>query len=141
MCFNNNSSIRIQTATNDIRCYKVVFSRADNGLYTSLIAGFRYKVGKTYTKNWLKTGVFNLYAIIHWDIRGSAFHAFTNNHNWLMTKQQPGTALLECVIPAGTPFLENEFDSEYVSTTIRIVREIKRDVDLQLYNLSDLVIK
>lgn len=123
----------LKSAT-DIICYKIVLNDGASDVYISPIRKFEYKVGKKYTENCvhlryldeygeLNNGVFHSYSLIDsWNLGYIIRH---NNYmdNYMVRENPPKFFILECIIPAGTPYWVGECH-EYASMSIKVVRAI-----------------
>lgn len=136
MCFiKDNPEHKI--ADKDIVCYKVVHAdpTSTDSVFTeccSRVMKFPYKVGETYISDG-----FTLYELdMKWQLHGGVFHSYTRisnehlkelvNHNeycWYQRSiRNEFLCIMECVIPAGTPYWENLNCLEYASTSIKVLK-------------------
>jgi len=132
MCFFKDHSEHKITDRN-IVCYKTVLVNTEDdnpkeGL--SIYAGFRYKVGETYIENSLTLDELNEKQRLYHGV----FHSFTrisneylkelavDNEYWFRRGIKRTICIMECVIPAGTPYWENLGYQEYASTSIKVLR-------------------
>lgn len=132
MCFYKSDlecERRYKVSDKDIPCYKIVMSESGSDIGISEIVGFRYQVGCTYV------GVKDPVSLDKLDdpgckiLSGGVFHSYicitlavvllysainkANGNNFFR--------IMDCVIPAGTPYWENSKMNEFASTSIRIL--------------------
>lgn len=130
MCFVKDSVRRKKrvhrVSDKDITCYKLVYGASDGQNFTSPVMGFVYTIGETYTN----TGI-PLYELDEMpNLLGGVFHSYskvdTADIFYLTLKGDAmcglGCSILECVIPAGTPYWYSAKYNEYASTAIKIVK-------------------
>ena len=134
MCFYKDHSEH-KIANKDIVCYKVGYVNPTSTEFTecfSRVMKFPYKVGETYIAE-----RFTLYELdAKWMFHGGVFHSYTRisneylkelvarNEYWWYRRSVMNEFLciMECVIPAGTPYWENLDCQEYASTSIKVLR-------------------
>jgi hypothetical protein len=95
---------------------------------------FPYKAGETYIED-----RFTLYGLdVKWQLHGGVFHSYTritneylkelvaHNEYWWYQRsvRTEFLCIMECVIPAGTPYWENLGYTEYASTSIKVLKII-----------------
>lgn len=107
MCFITDRS-KIRLARKDIECYKNVHIRQN--CCSCICRPFTYTYGITYSgkskfRLFLKW-IFNIY------ISYEAYHSYTT----------PEDTNVKCIIPKGSLFLINEEGTEYVSTSIKVLK-------------------
>lgn len=134
-------------ATEDIKCKKVLY-KPDTNLYLSPIYNVEYKVGETYTSNPIKT---KLYGSRPHLIILEGIHCYSAKTKALMTNDTfgkkilmiyslrflngkykyspllswgPYSVIMECIIPKGTVYYENE-NGEIVAQKLKVIREFK----------------
>jgi len=133
MCFYKSdleSERRYKVSDKDIPCYKIVMSESGSDIGISEIVGFRYQVGRTYVENSVPLGELDDpgFEIL----TDGVFHSYTrlslgfvllyysyNSYN--RVKGYNFYYIMDCVIPAGTPYWENSNMDEFASTSIRIL--------------------
>lgn len=136
MCFFKDYNCdKHKIADKDIVCYKSVYVKNpedDNPKEGwSICAGFPYSVGATYNEKTvlldeldkyqtLSDGVFHSYTRL--DLRYLHGMVSHNEYYWFRRSIKRFKCVMECVIPAGTPYWENLECQEYASTSIKVLR-------------------
>lgn len=134
MCFNKFVFGVVNAVdSDDRRCFKlvkdVIISDDIEPVYESPLMYFSYRVGKTYTEN--SVPLYELNKAL--ELRKGVFHSYSMLSNELIRRlvkyNKRGDIIrkykiLECVIPAGTPFWFNPETHQYASTSIRVERVI-----------------
>lgn len=118
---------RYKVSDKDIPCYKIVMSESSSDIGISEIVGFRYQVGCTYVEDSvpldelddplcgiLANGVFHSYTCLTLGVV-YPFHVYNESNGCSVFY------IMDCVIPAGTPYWENSETNEFASTSIRIL--------------------
>lgn len=112
------------TASEDIICYKTVyrekpkFWKKNNrrGKYKSYYKGFKYRIGKRYKNVPLIKEAYGSTYIIN-----KGYHSYIPS-TYLPPLVGIGVA---CIIPAGSKYYVNPSGGEYVSSSIKLVGELK----------------
>jgi hypothetical protein len=130
MCFYKSdleSERRYKVSDKDIPCYKIVMSESGSDIGISEVVEFRYQVGRTYVENSVPLGKLDDpgFEIL----TGGVFHSYTRlslglvlpYHSSNRVKGYNFYYIMDCVIPAGTPYWENSNRGEFASTSIRIL--------------------
>ena len=109
MCFVIKGS-KIRLARKNIECYKIVKNICFKNCCFSQYQEFKYEYGKTYSgKSKLRLflrWIFDIY------VSDEAYHSYTT----------PEVTNVKCIIPKGSLYLINEEGTEYVSTSIKILK-------------------
>ena len=107
MCFYTKYS-KIKIAKKDIICYKTV-RKSSNG-YFSIYQNFDYKCNKKYSgKSKLKLFIKWLFDIY---VSSEGYHSYTTSEN----------TNIKCIIPKWSLYLINEDETEYCSTSIKVLK-------------------
>ena len=109
-------------ADKDIICYKLVKRTKTKGAYKSSFQGFEYIIRQLYTNNLdirfanksIKRSFYKCFYIIE----EGMFHSYASNLYPILSPL-PWCALLKCIIPKGSLYLENL--CYYCSTAIKVV--------------------
>lgn len=131
MCFlKYYNSDKHKIADKDIVCYKSVYVNTEDDNPKdgwSICAGFHYKVGETYNEKTVLLDELDRYQTLS----DGVFHSYTRLdlrylrgmvlYNEYYSIKHP-KCVMECVIPAGTPYWENLECQEYASTSIKVLR-------------------
>ncbi|MBQ3944914.1 MAG: hypothetical protein II670_04805 [Alphaproteobacteria bacterium] len=136
MCFYKDHSEH-KISDKDIVCYKVVHAdpTSTDSVFTeccSRVMKFPYKVGETYISDGFTLSELDVKGQLH----GGVFHSYTRisnehleglaarNEFWWYQRSviNEFLCIMECVIPAGTPYWENLNCLEYASMSIKVLR-------------------
>ena len=148
MCFLKSDSKcerRYKVSDKDIPCYKFVMSESGSDIGISEVVGFRYQVGCTYVENSVPLGVLDDPGLEI--LTDGVFHSYTRlslgvvlpYHASNDARRYNFYYIMDCVIPAGTPYWENSGTNEFASTSIRVLGlrdfetiglRMKQEVDL-----------
>ena len=130
MCFYKSdleSDRRYKVSDKDIPCYKMVMLGSGSDIGISEVVGFQYQVGCTYVENSVPLGELDDPGLEI--LTGGVFHSYIRlslgvllpYHSFNRTKGCNIYYIMDCVIPAGTPYWENSEMNEFASTSIRIL--------------------
>lgn len=125
-------------ANEDIRCYKVVRKYDNENYFRSSVFHYPYELGCTYFAKppyyFRERCVDVLHFLDNLNVLSfSVFHSFIEIDELELAEIdiQNGSdgyrakcVILECVIPAGTPYWVNAKSKQYASTSIKVVRSI-----------------
>lgn len=128
--------INIKVAEKDIVCYKIV--NKDIQSFNDIMTG-KKKIFTTYYGIVFGKTYCHIYNSRHVDLKFEEFidqysykkryrvvggyHSYRTKE-WIKVPDEPGIVLVECIIPKGTKYIEDDFGMYYVSETIRIVKEL-----------------
>lgn len=131
MCF-VKKHIKHLVLDSDIICYKIAWETSTPDIVNSRFFEFEYQIGNPYSE----TNV----SLEHLDERvtldGGVFHSYwaltdniknrvkTYNHKGKEYGWSDRLCIIECCIPAGTPYWTNDVVCEYASTAIKILRKV-----------------
>jgi hypothetical protein len=109
-------------AKRDIRCYKIVDRRG-----RSFVSPYRYKpyfIGRTHYAigclNWER--IHNVEPVN--GVISAGIHTYSTK-NMALCKKSYSNVVLCCLIPCGTEYCYHHIDKEYVSTKIKVIKEVK----------------
>lgn len=110
----------IKTLNSDKKVYKVVLKTEDPDIVTSKILKFKYKLKKRYNINGLEINIHKYCGLNYLEIN-EGFHAYTSldviKNFW---KSNQLVKIVECTIPKGSKYCENDEYKECVSDSIII---------------------
>lgn len=135
MCFYKKHHL-YRVSEEDITCYKIMISKG-NGHYRSLYKNYPYSIGETYHSKRFSLGQLNGENMLF----GGVFHSYSTiqslRASLVFVRPVPNTCVVECVIPAGTKYWENDDYEEYASRSIKIIKELYKEdhtpLSLKLY--------
>ena len=107
MCFFTDKS-KIRIARKDIECFKIVIDESKYCI--SSCQRFKYEYNKIYSGK--SKFILFLRWILNLYISYGAYHSYTT----------PEGTNVKCIIPKGSLYLINEEGTEYVSTSIKILK-------------------
>ena len=110
MCFFTYKS-KIRLARKNIECYKIVKNICFKNYCFSQHQEFKYEYGKTYSSK--SKWILFLKWLFNEDINSEAYHSYIK-HNMFTN--------LKCIIPKGSLYLISEDGTEYVSTSIKVLK-------------------
>ena len=111
MCFYTRGS-RIRIATKDIVCYKSVIIKTDYCI--SPFQKFEYKYNKKYSGK-SKWKLFSYWLFNLW-VESEGYHSYVDD------SEIPFLLKVKCIIPKYSLYLINDRNTEYVSTSIKVLK-------------------
>ena len=111
MCFYTRGS-RIRIATKDIVCYKIVIIETDYCISCCQI--FKYEYNKIYSGK-SKWKLFSYWLFNLW-VESEGYHSYVDD------SEIPFYCKVKCIIPKYSLYLVNDRNTEYVSTSIKILK-------------------
>ena len=111
MCFKTNGS-RIRIATKDIVCYKSVIIKTDYCI--SSFQKFEYKYNKKYSGK-SKWKLFSYWLFNLW-VNSEGYHSYVDD------SEIPFLFKVKCIIPKYSLYLIDDRNTEYVSTSIKVLK-------------------
>lgn len=133
MCFVKGRNKTHAVAETDLKCYKLVLRRNGFDYYISPFRGSYYKLGELLCKDIKHLDIVKLDLLD--DLESGVYHSYHTTESVEQAYRYIGhyrvahyydtwdIGILECIIPKGSLYWKN--DTEYASTAIKPVREIK----------------
>jgi hypothetical protein len=112
MCFKVRRGCKVLLAAEDIKCHKRMRIRESSA--KSAIQDYVYAYDILYKKSEFDTIRFKIAGYLGFNIKGSAYHSFSTPRS--------GYDRVDCIIPKGSYYMEDNKYEEYVSTAIIITK-------------------
>lgn len=133
MCFVKGTDKLHAVAETDLKCYKLVLGRNGFDYYISPYRGSYYALGRLLRKDVKHLDIVKLDLLD--DLESGVYHSYHTTESVAQAYRCIGryrvahyydawdVRILECIIPKGSLYWKN--DTEYASTAIKPVREMK----------------